>query len=125
MSDTTTRGIRVEVESEFLADRSNGHRWYFAYHVRISNVGNETAQLISREWIVTDGDGNVERVVGPGVVGEFPRLEPGDAYEYTSFWPLSTEVGAMQGTYTMRTDSGESFQAVIAPFTLSAPGTVN
>src|SRR5687768_8573404 len=62
MSDTTTRGIRVEVESEFLADRSDRDTYYFAYHIRISNVGVETAQLVSREWIITDGDGNVERV---------------------------------------------------------------
>ena len=127
MSDTTTRGIRIQVESEYLADRSDpsSAEYYYAYHVRISNVGNETAQLVSREWIITDGNGNVETVQGPGVVGDFPVLDPGTSYEYTSFCPLTTDVGMMHGTYTMRTRSGETFAAAIAPFTLAAPGVVN
>ena len=125
MSDTTTRGIRVEVESEYLADRSDGETFYFAYHVRISNFGRETVQLVSREWIITDGNGNVERVQGPGVIGEFPILEPGDSHEYTSFCPLPTSFGTMHGAYTMRTRSGETFEAVIAPFALAVPGVVN
>lgn len=125
MSDTTTRGIRVEVESEYLADRSDRATYTFAYHVRISNVGPETAQLVSREWIITDGDGNVDSVKGPGVVGEYPVLDAGDSYEYTSFCPLPTSVGTMHGSYTMRTRSGETFEATIAPFTLAVPGVVN
>jgi len=125
MSDTTTRGIRVEVESEYLADQSDRETYYFAYHVRISNVGAETAQLVSREWIITDGNAHVERVQGPGVVGEYPILENGQSYEYTSFCPLRTSFGTMHGAYTMRTRSGETFEAVIAPFTLAVPGVVN
>jgi ApaG protein len=127
MSDATSRGIRIQVESEYLADRSDpsSGEYYYAYHVRISNVGSETAQLVSREWIITDGNGNVETVQGPGVVGEFPVLEPGTTYEYTSFCPLPTDVGMMHGSYTMRTRSGETFAAAIAPFTLAAPGVVN
>jgi len=125
MSDTTTRGIRVEVESEYLADRSDSDTYTFAYHVRISNLGEETAQLVSREWIITDGDGNVDRVQGPGVVGEFPLLETGQSFEYTSFCPLPTSMGTMHGAYTMRTRSGETFAADIAPFTLAMPGVVN
>jgi ApaG protein len=127
MSDATTRGIRVEVESEYLADKSNPHEneYFFAYRVRISNVGGEAAQLVSREWIITDGEGRVERVKGAGVVGEFPRLEPGESYEYTSFCPLTTSVGSMHGSYTMRTRSGETFDAAIAPFTLAVPGVIN
>lgn len=125
MSDTTTRGIRIEVESEYLADRSEHQTFFFAYHVKISNVGSEMAQLVSREWIITDGDGHVQRVQGPGVVGEFPRLEPGAVFEYTSFCPLPTSVGTMHGSYTMRTSSGETFEAAIAPFMLAVPGAVN
>ena len=125
MSDTTTRGIRIEVESEYLPDRSNRDTFTFAYHVRISNLGEEQAQLVSREWIITDGDGNVERVEGPGVIGEFPQLEPGDAFEYTSFCPLPTSMGTMHGNYRMKTRRGESFEAQIAPFTLAVPGVVN
>ena len=78
-SDTTTRGIRIQVRSEFLPERSSPARgqYLFQYHVRISNVGTETAQLVSREWIITNADGEVERVKGPGVVGEQPVLPPG------------------------------------------------
>ena len=125
MSDTTTRGIRIEVDSEYLPEQSNRETFTFAYHVRISNIGEEPAQLLSREWIITDGDGNVERVQGPGVVGEFPELDPGDAFEYTSFCPLPTSMGTMHGNYTMKTGDGERFAAEIAPFTLAVPGVVN
>lgn len=125
MSDTTTRGIRVQVRSEYLADRSDRDTNYFAYHVTISNVGDEAAQLVSREWIITDENGSVERVQGPGVVGEFPLLEPGESFEYTSFCPLPTTMGTMHGSYTMRRRSGEQFDAEIAPFTLAVPGVVN
>jgi ApaG protein len=127
MSDTTTRGIRIEVDSEFVPERSEPRQGYFffAYHVRISNVGGDTAQLISREWIITDSNGNVERVEGAGVVGEQPLLRPGEAFEYTSFCPLPTSVGTMAGGYRMRTESGETFVAEIAPFTLAVPGVVN
>jgi ApaG protein len=125
MSDTITRGIRIEVDSEYLPDQSNHETYTFAYHVRISNGGEETAQLVSREWIITDGDGNVERVQGPGVVGEFPQLEPGESFEYTSFCPLPTSMGTMHGSYTMRTRDGNHFAAEIAPFTLAVPGVVN
>jgi ApaG protein len=125
MSDTTTRGIRIQVQSEYLADRSDRETFYFAYHVRISNVGGETAQLVSREWIITDENGHVERVKGPGVVGEFPKLAPGETFHYTSFCPLPTSMGTMHGGYTMRTEQGDTFEAVIAPFTLAVPGVVN
>ncbi|HVZ20571.1 MAG TPA: Co2+/Mg2+ efflux protein ApaG [Vicinamibacterales bacterium] len=123
MSDTTTRGIRVQVRSEYIPERSSPRdgTYLFQYHVRISNVGPETAQLISREWIITDADGEVERVKGPGVVGEQPVLQPGAAFEYTSFCPLKTNVGAMQGSYQMVTRDGDRFDAMIAPFTLAAP----
>jgi ApaG protein len=127
MSDATTRGIRVQVESFYDAERSapQEHYYFFAYQVRITNVGEETAQLVSREWIITDGDGDVQRVTGPGVVGEQPVLPPGGRFEYTSFCPLRTPVGAMHGTYRMRTAGGETFDAVIAPFSLAVPHAVN
>ena len=127
MSDTVTRGIRIEVEGIFVPERSDPVEGYyfFAYHVRISNVGDETAQLISREWIITDSDANTERVTGLGVVGEQPVLDPGDVFEYTSFCPLRTSVGSMHGGYMMRTNRGETFEARIEPFTLAVPGVVN
>ncbi len=127
MSDTTTRGIRIEVESFYVEERSEpqSNFYFFAYRVKISNVGSTIAQLISREWVITDSDGNEERVQGPGVVGETPLLAPGQSFEYTSFCPLRTSMGSMQGGYTMRTSSGETFEAKIAPFTLAVPGVVN
>ncbi len=127
MSDTTTRGIRIQVAGFYVEERSEPDTdyFFFAYRVRISNVGGPTAQLISREWIITDSDGHVERVVGPGVVGKQPVLAPGQKFEYTSFCPLRTSVGAMHGAYTMRTEDGDTFEARIDPFTLAVPGVVN
>jgi ApaG protein len=127
VSDTVTRGIRIQVESEFVPEKSdpNDGYYFFAYHVRISNEGSMTVQLVSREWIITDSDANTEQVTGLGVVGEQPVLEPGDAFEYTSFCPLPTSVGSMHGAYTMRIPGGESFEARIDPFTLAVPGVVN
>lgn len=126
-SVATTRGIRVRVESEYQAEQSDPSQdqYLFSYRIRIENQGDETAQLLSRRWVITDGDGHEEVVEGPGVVGEQPVLAPGAAFEYTSFCPLPTPVGAMQGAYWMVTSDGESFEAEIAPFTLAVPGSVN
>jgi ApaG protein len=126
-SDTTTRGIRIQVTSTYVPDKSSPREstYLFTYHVRISNVGDETAQLISREWIITNADGDVERVKGPGVVGEQPVLPPGGGFEYTSFCPLKTAVGSMHGSYQMVTVGGEKFDAAIAPFTLAVPNALN
>jgi len=127
MSDTTTRGIRVQVQSFYDAERSSPEEsyYFFVYQVRISNLGTETAQLISRDWIITDGNGETQRVKGPGVVGEQPVLAPGEAFEYTSYCPLPTPVGAMHGSYRMVLASGEAFEAEIAPFSLAVPNAVN
>ena len=126
-SDTTTRGIRIEVTSSYLQERSapRESQYLFAYHVRVSNVGAETAQLVSREWIITTAEGDVERVKGPGVVGEQPVLSPGAAFEYTSYCPLKTPVGSMHGSYQMVTADQERFDAQIAPFTLAIPNALN
>ncbi len=127
MSDTTTQGIRVQVESFYDEDRSapQENYYFFAYRVTISNVGEEPAQLVSRDWIITDATGYQQQVQGPGVVGEQPLLAPGESFEYTSFCPLTTPVGSMHGTYRMVQENGESFDAVIAPFSLAVPHSVN
>jgi ApaG protein len=126
-SHATTRGISVDVESVFVPDHSSPEdgRWLFAYTVTIANDGAETARLLTRHWIITDGDGHVEEVKGPGVVGEQPRLRPGENFRYTSACPLRTSFGTMQGTYQMVTDTGDHFDAEIAPFSLSLPYAVN
>lgn len=122
MSVSVTRGIRVEVESEYIPERSAPDRntYFFAYHVRVTNEGEETVQLMSRHWVISNGEGKVEEVKGPGVVGEQPVLDPGDSFEYTSFCPLNTSTGSMKGTYQMVTEDGKSFDATIAPFELQA-----
>ena len=127
MSDTTTRGVRVVVRSAFVPERSapDQNHYFFAYRVRIANEGDETVRLVSREWIITDADGNVEQVNGPGVVGEQPTLEPGEHFEYTSFCPLPTAIGSMHGSYQMVTAGGERFDAMIAPFSLAVPTALN
>ena len=126
MSNAITRGIRIQVASQYLPERSSppDGQYFFTYHVRISNEGTERARLVTREWIITDSDGDVQRVTGPGVIGEQPVLGPGDAFEYSSFCPLKTSVGSMHGSYQMETDEGDTFDAVIAPFTLAVPHAV-
>lgn len=128
LSETTTRGIRILARAEFEPERSSpADRYYFfSYRIRIENVGEETAQLLTRRWVVTDDHGEVTLVEGPGVVGETPVLAPGDAFEYTSFCPLQTHVGTMQGAYGMQVlPTGERFEAAIEPFILVVPGAVN
>ena len=127
VSEAVTRGVRVRVESEYAPDRSkpSKNQWFFLYTVTISNEGSEVVQLLTRHWIITDGTGHVEEVRGPGVVGKQPRLKPGESFEYTSGCPLATPFGVMEGTYQMVTESGERFDAKVAPFTLSEPYTVH
>lgn len=126
-SDAVTRGVRVHVESEYAAERSqpSQNQWFFLYTITIANEGSETVQLLTRHWIVTDATGRVEEYSGPGVVGKQPILKPGDSFTYTSGCPLTTPFGVMQGTYQMVTDAGDHFDATIAPFTLSEPYTVH
>jgi ApaG protein len=126
-SEAITRGIRVHVQSEYAASQSRPaqNEWFFLYTVTISNEGTEPVQLLTRHWIITDGTGHVEEVRGPGVVGKQPLLQPGESFEYTSGCPLHTPFGLMEGTYQMVSESGERFDAKIAPFTLSEPYTVH
>lgn len=127
MSDHSTRGVRIQVKATYLPEQSSPRerRWVFAYHVTISNQGDEPVRLESRHWVITDGSGNVEEVRGPGVVGQTPRLLPGESFEYTSGCPLRTAVGTMHGAYRMVTDAGGMFDAEIAPFTLACPDALN
>jgi ApaG protein len=127
VSDTTTNGIRVQVTTKFLPDRSSPRdgEYLFAYFIQISNVGSETAQLISRHWVITNTDGEEEEVRGDGVVGNQPVLAPGAVHNYNSFCQLKTAVGTMHGEYTMVTPSGETFEVRIAPFTLAVPNALN
>jgi ApaG protein len=125
-SSAVTEGIAVRVQSQYLADQSSpkDDRFVFAYTITIANQGTQTAQLKTRHWIITDGRGGVEEVRGDGVVGEQPRLAPGQSFQYTSGCVLTTSVGTMHGTYRFWRDDNSYFDAVIAPFSLASPDSV-
>lgn len=126
-SEVVTEGVRVRVRSFYVPERSEpdqGH-WFFAYQVWISNEGSDTVQVVSRHWIITDAEGNVEHVRGPGIVGEQPVLAPGESFQYTSACPLRTPVGTMHGSYRVVRPGGESFEATIAPFGLGQPDIIH
>ncbi len=127
MSEAVTRGIRILAKSQFHPEKSSKEEKYFffSYEITIINESQETVQLISRHWHIHDADENAEEVTGPGVVGQQPILRPGMQFSYTSFCPLKTEVGSMNGTYQMITENGERFDAIIAPFTLARPHSIN
>jgi len=127
MSEAITKGVKIQVSSRFLEERSNPqtNRFIFAYTVTITNTEALPVQLISRKWIIKDADGDIETVEGPGVVGEKPVLQPGQSFEYTSFCPLETPFGTMEGHYNMVASDGSRFEAKIAPFGLATPGTLN
>ncbi len=115
--------IVVKVHTTYLQEQSDEalDRYVFAYTVLVSNSGNVPAQLISRHWIIADGNGGVQEVRGLGVVGEQPLLKPGDSYEYTSGTAISTPVGSMKGSYQMVAEDGLRFDAPIPEFILSVP----
>ena len=122
--EATTRGILVRVATSYLPAKSDPlegrHMW--AYMIEIENHGDETVQLLSRHWVITDAFNRVEEVRGSGVVGEQPTLKPRDAFRYTSGCPLNARSGTMRGTYQMLTEGGEAFDAVIPEFSLDLPG---
>lgn len=122
-----TPRIRVSVESSYVPDQSDpgSDRYVFSYTITILNEGSEAAKLLRRHWIITDANGKVQEVRGDGVVGEQPHLAPGQGFRYSSGAILETPVGTMQGSYQMRSDDGEQFDAPIAPFRLAVPGVLH
>jgi ApaG protein len=123
MYRAVTRGIRVTVLPRYVEEESapDEGRYFFAYTIEITNMSTDRVQLRSRHWKIVDGHGHLQEVRGPGVVGKQPVLGPGETFSYTSGCPLSTPSGTMEGTYTMVTGSGESFQASIPAFSLDSP----
>jgi ApaG protein len=124
MYQATTRHIRVQVKPQYVEEQSapDNRRYFWAYTIEITNTGEETVQLQSRYWHITDETGRVEEVRGPGVVGETPVLKPGDMFRYTSGCPLTTPSGIMRGTFQMTTSTGEPFPIEIPAFSLDRPG---
>jgi ApaG protein len=123
MYSAVTRNIQVTVLPEFVAERSDPEegQFFWAYTIEIANLGRATVQLVARHWRITDGNGHREEVVGPGVVGEQPVLNPGDTFRYTSGCPLTTPSGIMEGTYRMVDENGASFDIEIPVFSLDSP----
>ena len=119
--------ILVQVQTAWLPDHSapEDGRYAFSYTITIENAGDSAAQLISRHWIITDANGVEQEVRGDGVIGEQPRLAPGESFRYTSGAVIRTPVGSMRGAYEMAKDDGSRFEAPIPPFTLARPGTLN
>ena len=124
-SDLTTNGMRIHAAAQFLPQESEPgkRRYVFAYRITMTNVGSETAKLVSRHWVIVDSDGKREEVRGKGVVGDYPKLAAGENYSYVSYCPIATTWGTMEGSYTFERDDGTRFQVGIGRFFLvpSAP----
>ena len=123
MADDPRYDIQVEPVSTYVADQSDPSReqFVFAYTIRITNTGTVAAKLVSRHWVITDGEHRVQEVRGPGVVGQQPLLAPGESFRYTSGCVMETPVGTMHGSYQMLAPDGHRFNATIAPFMLAMP----
>jgi ApaG protein len=123
MGEAKKYEIDVRVQTQYVPDQSEpgAGRHVFSYTIDITNVGTVAAQLISRHWVITDADGQVQEVRGLGVVGEQPLLEPGQTFEYTSGCALATPVGTMKGSYQMTAEDGSQFEAPIPEFVLAMP----
>ncbi len=119
-SNEVTAGVRVEAAGQYVPERSDPDRpvHFYAYRIRITNEGEETVQLLRRRWEIRDAYNNVETVSGDGVVGHEPSLAPGGFFEYTSFCPLKTQWGTMEGAYTFADEAGHHFDVAIGRFFL-------
>ncbi|VAW51824.1 ApaG protein [hydrothermal vent metagenome] len=119
--------IDVQVQPAYIAEQSDpaNNHFVFSYTVTIHNSGSSPAKLLTRHWVITNGDGIIQEVKGDGVIGEQPHLQPGEGFQYTSGTFMSTPFGTMQGSYQMLTDAGEKFDADIPAFKLAAPNTLH
>ena len=119
--------IRIKVTTNYLKEQSapDENRFVFSYTINIKNLGNNSAKLISRQWIITDSNGNIQEVNGDGVVGQQPNINSGEEFTYTSGTIIKTPVGTMEGRYFMEDKDNKRFEALIAPFTLAVPGLIN
>lgn len=119
--------ITVQVQAQFMPEQSEPaqQQYFFTYTVRITNTGQLPAQLISRHWVIVDGNNETQDVQGLGVVGQQPLLAAGETFEYTSGCPLNTPVGSMHGTYLCAGDDGEPFRATIPEFVLAMPRSLH
>lgn len=118
--------VNITVETQYLKNQiPDKDKYVFAYKISIRNDGQQSVQLISRYWLITDGNGKKTEVQGEGVIGEQPHIQIGDSFQYTSGAVLDTPVGTMQGYYEMQREDGQRFQAAINMFSLAVPNAVN
>jgi ApaG protein len=127
MADSKRYEMTVTTVVRFLAEQSDPakNQYVFSYTIKVTNIGDVEAQLLSRHWVITDGDHKVQEVKGLGVVGQQPTLKPGESFEYTSGASIPTAVGTMHGSYQMMAVDGRAFDAPIPLFTLSVPRTLH
>ncbi len=124
---TEINNINIQVDTNYLESQSipENDQYVFSYTITIENTGSNAATLLDRHWIITDSNGKVEEVRGEGVVGERPKLKPGDAFQYTSGAVLETATGCMEGEYLMMSEDNEHFMALIPAFTLAVPNKLH
>lgn len=127
ISELITRNMKISVSTEYIESRSDPKSGYyfFSYTVTLTNQGPETIQLLARHWLVTDSTNRTEQIRGLGVVGEQPIIKPGESYTYTSFCPLPTPFGTMEGSYQVINQEGEEFDLIIPIFTLAHPHSIH
>jgi ApaG protein len=127
MERHTHHAFVIDIATRYLDEQSEPARgrFVFAYTIQIRNSGKVPARLLSRRWLITDANDKVQEVEGDGVVGEQPWLRPGEGFEYTSGAVLETELGTMEGSYTMVADDGTRFDVPIPAFTLTVPRTLH
>ncbi|HEU0188489.1 MAG TPA: Co2+/Mg2+ efflux protein ApaG [Gallionella sp.] len=123
MENNDPQSIDIQTQANYLPEQSDesGNRFVFSYTITITNISSVPAKLISRHWVITDGNNHVQEVRGQGVVGEQPLLKPNQSFEYTSGTVLTTQVGTMRGSYRMQADDGSEFEVEIPQFVLSVP----
>ena len=119
--------IDVQIDTRYLAEHSepDEERYVFSYTITMTNTGSEAAKLLTRHWLITDGEGKTQEVFGEGVVGEQPHLYPGEVYQYSSGTVLPTPIGTMEGSYQMISDDGTRFDADIPIFSLTTPHSLH
>jgi len=122
-----SNSVKIKTKPTYIPERSDESKpvYFFSYHITIINKGEEPIKLLSRYWHITDGRGNTEDIHGPGVIGQTPIILPGRSFEYTSFCPLPTPIGFMEGNYRMKKQSGKEFETTIDRFRLIVPGFMN
>lgn len=127
MSKKPLYNIKVNVETQYIEAESSPEQdiYVFAYHITIKNTGNIAAKLMTRHWIITNSNEQVQEVKGDGVIGEQPHLQPNESFSYTSATMLGTPIGTMEGSYQMVADDDQQFDAEIAPFVLALPNMLH